>query len=338
MIISSVSEPANLGKVIAELDIRAFMLKPVRPSDLIECIMEMLGVRSNAVTPSHENEETRPIEPIISAQGAPLRVLLAEDNTANQEVALWQLEKLGCIAEPVKNGLEVLEAIARNSYDVILMDCRMPKMDGYEATRKVRLQEGPARHTPIITMTAHAWSGDQDKCLAAGMDDYISKPVALKTLSAVLRRVTGAVRVMPPAAASAPEEQANDAQRPAVESTPEAPALEPGTMASLHAKGDLLPKLIDATLGEMPEQLKQLAEALERHAYADAAITAHSLKGTARIFGAAHMADIAASLEQAADAEAGEKAVAELGRLKAECDRVRRELEREKEKSAPDIN
>jgi CheY-like chemotaxis protein len=122
-----------------------------------------------------------PQELLKVLHGRKLRVLLADDNTNNRDVALWQLDALGCQTDAVVNGREALEAITRTPYDLVLMDCRMPEMDGYEATRQIRQHEGSARHTKIVAMTAHALAEDSKKCLAAGMDDYITKPVRLET-------------------------------------------------------------------------------------------------------------------------------------------------------------
>jgi CheY-like chemotaxis protein len=120
-----------------------------------------------------------------------LRVLLAEDNPINQKVAVWMLAKMGYRADVVGNGLEVLQSLQNIHYDVIFMDCQMPEMDGFEATRQIRMREQKEGRTPvhIIAMTAHAMQGDRELCLAAGMNNYLAKPVRMKELQEVLERV-----------------------------------------------------------------------------------------------------------------------------------------------------
>jgi CheY-like chemotaxis protein len=127
-----------------------------------------------------------PSDLLVARSGT--RVLLAEDNAINQKVAERQLLRLGYHAVCVSNGQEVLKALQQFPYDIILMDCQMPELDGYEATAKIRQQEGTDQHTWIIAMTANAMTGDRELCLAAGMDDYVSKPVRIEDLGAALER------------------------------------------------------------------------------------------------------------------------------------------------------
>jgi PAS domain S-box-containing protein len=129
---------------------------------------------------------TAPQQP--AAVTGPCRVLLAEDNEINQRITLRLLQKLGIGADAVMNGQEAVEALEKRKYDLVFMDCQMPTMDGFEATAKVRSREGNTKHTPICALTANAMEGDRERCLAAGMDDYISKPVALDKLQKAVNR------------------------------------------------------------------------------------------------------------------------------------------------------
>ncbi len=167
-------DDSNVG-----LGFDAYLRKPVRQSHLLDCLAEMrrpAGRVTKSIPPPPQNKLVR---------GG--LVLLAEDHPANQMVAELQLSELGFSTHIVANGKDAVEAAKKNRYDLILMDCQMPEMDGYEATGEIRRWENEtARHTPIIAMTAHAMVGDRDACLAAGMDDYISKPVELDSLRKVL--------------------------------------------------------------------------------------------------------------------------------------------------------
>ncbi|MGQ0644037.1 MAG: chemotaxis protein CheB [Elusimicrobiota bacterium] len=132
---------------------------------------------------------------------ASLSVLVAEDNAVNRKVLLAQLERLGVAAEAVSNGREAVEAAARSRYDLILMDCQMPELDGYEAAERIRRSENGGRRTPIVAVTAHVLAGDRERCFQAGMDEYISKPVELSELAAVLSRHGRAEKTQKPALA-----------------------------------------------------------------------------------------------------------------------------------------
>ena len=156
--------------------------KPVRQSRLFACLANALLGPATI---------TRTLAKALIAPGQqpqPIRVLIAEDNVLNQKITSGQLKKLGYKADIVPDGLAVLKALECTHYDVVFMDCQMPEMDGYEATRRIRARAGDSPQPHIIAMTAHAMQGDREKCLAAGMNDYVSKPVQLKALAAALAR------------------------------------------------------------------------------------------------------------------------------------------------------
>jgi CheY-like chemotaxis protein len=122
--------------------------------------------------------------------GWPIRVLVAEDNVVNQKVAVRMLERLGLRADVAANGREAMRMFELLPYDLVFMDCQMPEMDGYEATQEIRRREGPGRHVAIIAMTADAMAGCRERCLEAGMDDFVGKPVAMEALFEAIRSWT----------------------------------------------------------------------------------------------------------------------------------------------------
>jgi signal transduction histidine kinase len=169
-----------------ELGVTAYLTKPVRQSQLYDCLTLALGdeeasSKSGVLFGSEIKESSQVLQTKL--------ILLAEDNLVNQMVAIRQLEKLGYRADVVSNGREAVEALSRIPYDLVLMDCHMPEMDGYEATAEIRRREGRSKHTLIVAMTANALEGDRDKCIGAGMDDYVSKPVRPDQLAAAMERV-----------------------------------------------------------------------------------------------------------------------------------------------------
>jgi two-component system sensor histidine kinase/response regulator len=173
--------------IAREAGVAAYLTKPVRQSQLFDCLTTVVSLRLNLgdEAPGATNLITKHTLQ-EGNQMSPKLVLLAEDNIVNQKVAVRQLLKLGYRADAVANGREAIEALGRIPYDLVLMDCQMPEMDGYEATTEIRRLEGATKHTPIVAMTAHALAGDREKSLAAGMDDHITKPVKVDDLTRIL--------------------------------------------------------------------------------------------------------------------------------------------------------
>jgi two-component system sensor histidine kinase/response regulator len=174
---------------LREVGIAAALTKPVKQSQLLHCLTSLLGV------PAPPEPVRRQPRPAADVEAPPTRghLLIAEDNLVNQRVAVAQLRRLGFSADVVMNGRAAVDAAFTGRYHAILMDCQMPELDGYEATQAIRRREGdrPLR-VPIIAMTAHALEGEREKCLRAGMDDYLSKPIQIEALRSILDRWTRA--------------------------------------------------------------------------------------------------------------------------------------------------
>ena len=257
------------------LDVAACLTKPVRQSQLFDCLMTVVsqspapgaaraGVPSKVYT-KYTTRETKMFSNKL--------ILLAEDNVVNQKVAVRQLQKLGYRADAVANGREALEALGRIPYDLVLMDCQMPEMDGYEATAEIRRREGALKHTPVVAMTANALEGDRERCIAAGMDDYVSKPVRPEQLAAVLERLlSGAGR----GAADAPS---------VVRDT-----LPPVDLERLHAVMGDDPEEVCAIIGvyleQMTHSLKRLDAAIASGDAAEVNSVAHNCVGVSATCGA----------------------------------------------------
>jgi CheY-like chemotaxis protein len=175
----------------------AYLVKPVRQTQLLRTIATAWNQRMCA-TVAALPAAAAPHAPLgVKTPGHGIRVLIAEDNLINQRVGLRLLERLGLTADVAANGREAVELFKKLPYDLILMDCQMPEMDGYEASREIRRREPSGHHTLIVAMTARAMAGAREHCLDAGMDDYISKPVRLEDLSQVLDRCLSADKAHP---------------------------------------------------------------------------------------------------------------------------------------------
>jgi PAS domain S-box-containing protein len=184
---------------LATLGFARELRKPVRDTKLLECLQGLLVPQGAVCARDRVLHETPPALPSRSlgtrAAGARAHVLLAEDNEVNRRVAVRVLEKLGCLVDTAPNGVAALAAIQNTPYEVVFMDCQMPEMDGFEATRHVRAAEhGTGRRLPIVSLTAHAMPGDRERCLAAGADAYLTKPIRLEELRAVLEQMLASAR------------------------------------------------------------------------------------------------------------------------------------------------
>jgi CheY-like chemotaxis protein len=241
----------------------------------------------------------------------PLHILVADDNLVNQRVALHLLGQLGYQPDVVGSGREVMEALSRQRYDIVLMDVQMPELDGLEATRLIHRQTPTGIRPRIIAMTANATPEDREVCLAAGMDDYITKPLHLERLEAVLVKWG--------------ESPTSPADRP---QTSEPAADEFAALIQLRAMqpagdSDIVTELIDLFLEDTPPQLETLRQAVQRSDPGALEQAGHSLKGSCAMIGAERMADLCAELERLGRAQTVIGADGVLMALDAEFGRVR---------------
>jgi two-component system, sensor histidine kinase and response regulator len=214
-------------------------------------------------------------EPSLLSTASPAkrqeRILLGGNNIADQRVALLNLNRLGYNADVAQNGIEALNALEEQRYDIILIDCQMPELDGYEATKEIRRRERGVHHTWIIGVTAQT-AGDREKCLTAGMDDYVSKPLRGEELRAALKR-TGLRPVKP---------------------------FDDDALRILVEEGDFeVSELVDLFVASAPASISEMRLALEKSNLEHLVIIAHTLKGTCGNFGAAPLRELCAKIEQA---------------------------------------
>lgn len=203
LMLSSADQRGSLARC-RQLGAAAYLIKPIRPSELLAA-MEKAIERTNEKTPSVEQTAVLPPKS-IDPQRCCLRILVAEDNPVNQLLAVRVLQKAGHITAVADNGQEVLDALRRDSFDLVLMDVQMPVMDGFQATAKIRESEQQTgHHLPIVAMTAHVMKGDRERCFEAGMDGYVAKPLQTGKLFAAISAVTSAV-ILPDASAKTLEE------------------------------------------------------------------------------------------------------------------------------------
>ena len=281
MLLTSDLQKGDLGRC-RELGIARTLIKPVTPSELLDAILLALA------EPGHSTAtDAATAGRSVPGPSRQLRVLVAEDNTVNQRLIVRLLEKIGHSAVVAGNGQEVLTALDKRTWDLILMDVQMPEMDGFTATAEIRRREAatPGRHTPIVALTAHAMRGDRERCLAAGMDDYLTKPVTLERLSGALARLFpgGPGQATVAAAIDHVDHPAGDL-----------------ATALRHAGGDrrLLREILMIFREDCPTHLQAIRDAVTQGHPRELERVAHSLKGLLRTFGAAAAAETADQLER----------------------------------------
>jgi CheY-like chemotaxis protein/HPt (histidine-containing phosphotransfer) domain-containing protein len=278
-----------------------YLIKPVRSSRLLECLQAALSPKPQA----HPGRQPVRCSQGMTKKGQKVRILIADDNTTNQLVAQAMINRIGYCGDAVANGLEAVRALIQIPYDIVLMDVQMPEMDGLEATRRIRDPKTGVQNSqvPIIAMTARAMKGDHDKCLAAGMDDYLAKPVQYDQLVSVLQHW------LERAAAPPVGEIKGSAALP---SEPEV-FDRAACLDRLGGNEELLRRIITVFLGDAQQQINKLAEALASVDLAQVGRLAHKISGAAGSISAIALHEIALKLEVAAR----EKSIERLAELSA---------------------
>lgn len=308
-IIMMLTSGSRVGDVARceQLGIATHLLKPVKQSELFDAIVLALGITAA------EDEQAHPILADEPPSSAPLQILLAEDSLVNQKLAVGLLKRQGHTVVVAGTGKQALAAVASHTFDVVLMDVQMPEMDGLEATAAIRAEEERtgARHMPIIAMTAHAMKGDRERCLEAGMDDYISKPIRARQL---FERIAAAVE----AGSSMKEAPQANLAGDASAGLDWNKALE-----TVNGDQDLLRDVISAFLEETPAQLSTIAQAIEQGDCTRLGRAAHTVRGALRFLGTELAVSHAQALEEQGHNLVPEVARQSLASLSGEIERFR---------------
>jgi two-component system sensor histidine kinase/response regulator len=329
------------GQVFADIGFAAYLLKPVTQRDLTECLILVLA---NTAHSWHLQSQPMITRHALRAQRAQSRnrILLAEDNPVNQKVASRLLEKLQYRVDVVADGLAAVAAWQSGKFDLIIMDCQMPQMDGYEAAREIRRLEAGKRRIPIVALTAHAMTGDEAKCRAAGMDDYLSKPIDRAKLETCVERLligSGATLTMTGRAAAIVKEAPVGGEAPVDDpaavavSAPLPPPLPlplpphnpvdwDALLESIDGDEGFARDLADAFVATGTRELAAISTALGTGDAAALRMAAHTLKGASANLRAPAVAAAAAQLESAAGLGENAQTAALAEKLTAEITKM----------------
>jgi CheY-like chemotaxis protein len=323
------------AKQLREAGFQAHLIKPVRQSQLFDCIANCMGaVQRKSRAPSAG--EPPVVSPANGAEPLRRRILVVEDNAVNQEVTKEMLGMMGCRVELAKDGGEAVDAVKAKAYDLVLMDCQMPVMDGFEATgviRRIETRDRSKTRLPIVALTADAVEGDRERCLAAGMDDYLAKPFTQGDLRSMLEKWLLRQQMLDkqPIPAAANGEKASETVEVTVSSS--APAVANDSpiddrallnIAALQRPGSppILSKVISLYFQSSNELLEKLRQALEQGDAEATRRAAHTLKSSSANLGAKQLASLSKELEDSGHANSMERAGFLLQQIKTEHGRV----------------
>jgi CheY-like chemotaxis protein len=282
------------GRKARETGVSGYLTKPVRRDVLYESIVAVMGMRDPAV------EGTLVTIHTVAGSQRKIggRILLVEDNPVNQEVTLGMLSVHGCLADVAGNGEEALDAIAAREYDLVLMDCLMPVMDGYAATQALRAREKETggKHLTVVALTANAMQGDSDACLAVGMDDYLSKPFTIRRLGDMLAKwLSTGGKPGPPGIVAAPTDTVAAAKAPT--SSIDWAVLDAIRALEDYGRGGLLERIINVYLSDAPGLVEEVFSAAEKGDMGSLLRTAHTLKSSSANVGATGFSELCRKIE-----------------------------------------
>jgi signal transduction histidine kinase/DNA-binding response OmpR family regulator len=290
------------AKLMSEAGIDSYLVKPVHGSQLMDVLATTWGAREQDSTGEENMQELQP-PPLRHQEDSSdyikrAKILLAEDNLVNQKVAVGILKKFGCHVDVVGNGAEALEMIEQNQYDIVFMDCQMPELDGYEATAEIRRREYDSRHIPVVAMTAHTMQGDREKCIQAGMDDYIPKPVKRDNIKEVLVRWLEKESTENPVEPEPVNEPANHSEDTAKVFNPEQ------IFSSLDGDIEAMKEITDLFVQTSVEYFLQMKTAGTTGDIETVLKQAHCMKGSALNVGAERVTQVAREIETKAEQNA----------------------------------
>lgn len=323
------SSAADMGtnEELKTLGIEAYVTKPWRQSELYNCLAAVMGRSAGKFSAKSKPASDGAVARLLRG-----RVLLAEDNAVNQEVALGMLETLGLTAESVSDGYRTIEALSHGGYDLILMDCQMPGMDGFQATAEIRNREAQSaqgERVPIVALTANALQGDRERCLKAGMDDYLSKPFTKEHLREVLTRWLKPENGLEPqveaARVLAPAKQQVSAFANAVTLLDEE-ALNRIRTLQRPGRPSVLSKVVRLYLDDSPKLVEALQKAVQLGDARALQEAAHSLKSSSANLGAVEVANLCREIETLGRQGLLEKAEPLMGQLALSYPAVRQAL------------
>ncbi|HEV8632029.1 MAG TPA: response regulator, partial [Thermoanaerobaculia bacterium] len=302
----SASGSARESARCRELGAPLCVTKPVKPSQLLDIILVALAPS----TREQEIAEAAPFAEPTRHPGRRPRILLAEDNPVNRQLVIAILRRQGIAVQPVVDGAEAVAAVAREPFDLVLMDVQMPRMDGYEATATIRQAErGTGRHLPIVALTAHAMKGDRELCMAAGMDAYLSKPIRSAELLATIDRLVLPASKLPAVPVGA--HRAFDAR---------------AFLEAVDGDREVQAELVELLCAELPVTMADIRRCLDGGDTNGLQRGAHRLRGSLKVVGADEASRVALAVEMAGREGNLADVAARFGELEEEISRLERDL------------